>query len=232
MRVGAHKMKPEYKVPSLFLFAVCCEQTFTSPGGTKTPFSRKISSFFSQTIDPLLRHSNSNISSCDVAQCCCHLHIISQLTFLFADCSRIKKETTHIQTLKQRVLWFNGAFVFQCFFWPICMKWFIIFIIDISNHAEQRVLLVWLYFSFINECTCKVSGCVCLLYCYLFNNQSITVRLWTWWRGWCASDGGSSHWLTGLCCQHQQLQKIWINLDFHNQERPFLSQQNNWTLNM
>lgn len=50
-------------------------------------------------------------------------------------------------------------FVFQCFFWPICMIW-IIFIISIFNSAEQCVLTVPLYFSFINECKYKVAVCV------------------------------------------------------------------------
>lgn len=98
------------------------------------------------------------------AVCCCHSHIIFQLMHISLWISPLfsqKKKnpfhsTRHIQTLKKRVLWLIGAFVFQCFFWPICMRWFI-FIINIFNNAEQCVLIVWLYFSFINECKCKVS---------------------------------------------------------------------------
>lgn len=71
----------------------------------------------------------------------------------------IQEKRNHIFRLWSCVFCdFNGAFVFQCFFWPVCMK--LVHLHIISNDAEQRVLLVWLYFSFINECKCKVSVCV------------------------------------------------------------------------
>lgn len=67
-RVEPMKWK-QNKVPSLFLFAVCWEQTFTSPWRNKLTPNRKISNFFGQTFNPLLCHLNGNFSSCDVAQC-------------------------------------------------------------------------------------------------------------------------------------------------------------------
>lgn len=107
---------------------------------------------------------------CNVA-CCCHSHIMSQsmyISLLIYPVSTEEKtfhSTTHIQTLKKCVLWLICEFVFQCFFWSICMRWFI-FIINIFNNAEQCVLLVWLYFSFINECKCKVSVWVHFLFLF------------------------------------------------------------------
>lgn len=111
------------------------------------------------------------------AVCCCHSHIMSQSMHislliypLFPQKKKTFHSTTHIQTLKKCVLWLICEFVFQCFFWSICMRWFI-FIINIFNNAEQCVLLVWLYFSFINECKCNVSVWIhflFLFYCYFW----------------------------------------------------------------
>lgn len=114
------------------------------------------------------------------AVCFCHFHIIFWLMhisavlfcFFFLIFNRRKKfHSTYSD--------FNGAclviFVFQCFFWPICMIW-IIFIISIFNSAEQCVLTVPLYFSFINECKYKVAVCVpsfVLRFLYFFKKSVV-----------------------------------------------------------
>ncbi len=137
-------------MPSLFTFNVCCKQTLNGPGENETR------SFVTKK-DIKLLWPNSTYKCpvlcwCDAA-CCCHFHIIFRLMHIsllisprFSQKKRQQKK--HIQTTKTRVLWIIGAFVFQCFFWSICMRWFI-FIINVFNIAEQCVLLVWLYFSFI-----------------------------------------------------------------------------------
>lgn len=130
------------------------------------------------------------------AVCCCHSHIIFQLMHISLLMSPLfsqkkNKNISQYQTYSDfEVLWLIGAFVFQCFFWPICMRWFI-FIINIFNNAEQCVLIVWLYFSFINECKCKVSvwSFLCVLYLFYFWTFKILhcVLLMKLWMSGCDS---------------------------------------------
>lgn len=54
------------------------------------------------------------------------------------------------------------------------MRWFI-YIISIFNNAEQRVLIVCLYFSFINECKRKVTVWVCLCVLYVFTFEHLKI---------------------------------------------------------
>ena len=182
----AHKITSESKVPSLFSFAVCCKQTFMPPEKVKLiHINKEISSFFGQTVHTnvqffvILMDNIIHFQCWCNAVCCCHSHFIFQLIHISP------LLISHVFKKKKKKSQYNSYSDFkEAYFvinWCICLPVFLFglfawdgssSLFNIFKNAEQCVLLVWLYFSFINECKSKVSACffflVCLDVCVLY----------------------------------------------------------------